>query len=117
MSLRCSSNPCTERVEKKRGTIGQENVNMILNSKLHQRDNYHSKTYTNFCEETNGGRAHYVVGSRIQCKPFWLATQLYPQNDWTGWKNRVNYDIWAQAPLGRYKVDSYLSFLSFACLH
>ena len=28
-------------------------------------------------------------------KPFWLATQLYPQNDWTGWQNGVNYDVFA----------------------
>ena len=23
----------------------------------------------------------------------------YPQNDWTGWQNLVNYDVFAQAPL------------------
>ena len=42
---------------------------------------------------------HYVMVSKIQWKPFWLATQLYPQNDWTGWhaQNRVNYDVYAQA--------------------
>ena len=38
------------------------------------------------------GAVHLVV-SKIQWKPFWLATQLYPQNDWTGWQNRVNYDV------------------------
>ena len=32
-----------------------------------------------------GLSAHYVMVSKIQWKPFWLATQLYPQNDWTGW--------------------------------
>ena len=36
------------------------------------------------CE--NGGRAHYVMVSRIQWKPFWLTAQLYPQNDWLGGK-------------------------------
>ena len=37
--------------------------------------------------------------SKFQWKPFWLATQRDPQNDWTGWQNRVNYDVFAQAPL------------------
>ena len=32
----------------------------------------------------NGPCAHYVMVSKIQWKPFWLASQLYPQNDWTG---------------------------------
>ena len=31
----------------------------------------------------NGSRAHYVMVSKIQWRPFWLAAQLYPQNDWT----------------------------------
>ena len=31
----------------------------------------------------NVGRAHYIMVSKIQWKPFWLATQIYPQNDWT----------------------------------
>ena len=35
--------------------------------------------------------------SRIQCKSFWPATQLYPHNDWTGWQNCVNYDVCAQS--------------------
>ena len=31
------------------------------------------------------GRAHYTIESKVQWKPFWLATQLkYPQNDWLG---------------------------------
>ena len=25
---------------------------------------------------------HYIIESEIQWKPFWLATQQYPQNDW-----------------------------------
>ena len=49
----------------------------------------------------NGACAYHVVVSRIQWKPFWLATQLYPHNDWTGWQNGVNYDVFAQAPLQR----------------
>ena len=34
--------------------------------------------------------------SKFQWKPFWLATQRDPQNDWT--PNRVNYDVFGQAP-------------------
>ena len=30
---------------------------------------------------------------------FWLTTQLYPQNDRTGWRNGVNYDVFTHAPL------------------
>ena len=48
---------------------------------------------------SNGGRAHYVMVSKNQWKPFWLATQPYPQSDWLGWQNGVNYDVCAQAPL------------------
>ena len=47
----------------------------------------------------NESRAHYVMVSKIQWKPFWLATQLYPQNDWTGWQNGVNDDVCRQALL------------------
>ena len=32
----------------------------------------------------NGGRAHYIIESKVQWKPFWLANQQYPQNDWLG---------------------------------
>ena len=32
----------------------------------------------------NGGRAYYIIESKVQWKPFWLATQQYPQNDWLG---------------------------------
>ena len=35
-----------------------------------------------FC--MNGGRAHYIIESKVQWKPFWLATQQYPENDWLG---------------------------------
>ena len=47
----------------------------------------------------NGACAHYVMVSTFQWKPFWLATQRDPQNDWTATPNRVNYDVFAQAPL------------------
>ena len=47
----------------------------------------------------DGGCAHYVMVSKFQWKPFWLATQRDPQNDWTATQNRVNYDVFAQAPL------------------
>ena len=40
--------------------------------------------------------------SKFQWKPFWLATQRDPQNDWTATQNRVNYDVFAQAPLVRH---------------
>ena len=33
----------------------------------------------------NGGRAHHdVIESKVQWKPFWLVTQLYPHNDKLG---------------------------------
>ena len=44
-----------------------------------------------FESQENGACVHYVMVSKIQWQPFWLATQLYPQNDWTGWQIRVNY--------------------------
>ena len=34
----------------------------------------------------NGACAHYIMLSKIQWKPFWLATQQYPENDWLGGK-------------------------------
>ena len=42
--------------------------------------------------------AHYVMVSKFQWKPFWLATQRDPHNDWTATQNRVNYDVFTQAP-------------------
>ena len=41
----------------------------------------------------NGACAHYIMVSKFQWKPFWLATQRDPQNDWTGTQNRMNYDV------------------------
>ena len=37
--------------------------------------------------------------SKFHWKPFWLATQRDPEIDWTATQNRVNPDIFAQAPL------------------
>ena len=34
----------------------------------------------------NGGRAHYIIESKVQWKPFCRATQQYPQDDWLGGK-------------------------------
>ena len=39
----------------------------------------------------NGACAHYVMVSKFQWKPFWLATQRDPQNDWAATQNRVNH--------------------------
>ena len=47
-----------------------------------------------FESQENGACTHYVMVSKInQWKPFWLATQLKPQNDWTGWQFRMSYDV------------------------
>ena len=46
--------------------------------------------------------------STFQWKPFWLATQRDPQNDWTATQNRVNYDVFAQAPLSSITFQSQL---------
>ena len=46
-----------------------------------------------------GACARYVMVSKFQWKPFWLATQRDPQKYWTATQNRVNYDVFAQAPL------------------
>ena len=47
----------------------------------------------------NEACAHYIMVSKFQWKPFWLATQRDWQNDWTATQNRVNYHVFAQAPL------------------
>ena len=41
----------------------------------------------------NGSRADYVIVSKIQWKPFWLAT-LYPQKYWTGWHAQNGVKRW-----------------------
>ena len=40
----------------------------------------------------NGACAHYVMVSRFQWKPFWLATQRDPQNDWTA--TQKSCELW-----------------------
>ena len=45
----------------------------------------------------DGACGLYVMVSNFQWKPFWLATQQDPQNDWTATQNHVNYDVFAQA--------------------
>ena len=52
----------------------------------------------------DGACAHYVMVFKFQWKPFWLATQRDLQNDWTATQNRVNYDVFAQAPLEKEKL-------------
>ena len=39
----------------------------------------------------DGACAHYVMVSKFQWKPFWLATQRDWQNDWTATQNSVNF--------------------------
>ena len=72
-----------------------------------------SLTQANNCANgllrVNGACAHYVIVSKFQWKPFWLATQRDPQNDWTATQNRVNYDVFAQAPLAIYGIVSELN--------
>ena len=58
------------------------------------------KTETPPPPNKRGARAHHVMVSKVQWKPFWLATQLYPQNDWTGWQNGVKYEIRAHTLFG-----------------
>ena len=47
----------------------------------------------------DGDRVDYVMASKSQWKPFWLASELYLQNDWAGWQHLVTFDEWALAPL------------------
>ena len=63
--------------------------------------NFH---HASICK-SDGACAHYVMVSKFQWKPFWLATQRDPQNDWTATQNRVNYDVFAQAPLSQSAQD------------
>ena len=48
----------------------------------------------------NGVCVHFVMVFKITWKPFWLATQLYPQSDWTGRQNGVKNGVSAHAPFG-----------------
>ena len=52
---------------------------------------------------------------KVQWKSFWLATQLYPQNDWTGWQFPLYYDIRARPPLKQLK-KSKLNIGTFVCV-
>ena len=63
--------------------------------------------------------AHYVMVSKFQWKPFWLATQRDLQNDWTATQNRVNYDVFAQAPLpgSHHCTLKQTNFLKILCPH
>ena len=65
---------------------------------------------------SNGACAHYVMVSKIQWKPFWLATQQDPQNDWNGWQNGVNHDVLARAPFDSL-VLSIVWAVQVACFH
>ena len=47
---------------------------------------------------SNCFRYYYIMVSKIQWKPVWLATQLYPQSNWTGWQSGVTYAVSASAP-------------------
>ena len=64
-----------------------------------RRPGWHWSPTGRLSEETSQWAcAHYVMVSKFQWKPFWLATQRDPQNDWTATQNRVNYDVFAHAP-------------------
>ena len=45
----------------------------------------------------------------------WLATQLNPQNDWTGWQNRVNYDVFAPGPIVLFGEVMYITRTTVPC--
>ena len=49
---------------------------------------------------SDGACAHYVMVSKFQWKPCWLATHRDAQNDWNGWRNRVNYNVFTRHRLG-----------------
>ena len=51
-----------------------------------------------YSRRVNGACAHYVTVSNFQWKPFWLATQRDPQNDWTATQNRVNCMTYSHRP-------------------
>ena len=42
--------------------------------------------------QLNGACAHYVMVSKFQWNPFWLATQRDPQNDWTA--TQKSCELW-----------------------
>ena len=53
-----------------------------------QGSQYHSP----YLQYRNGGRAHYVMVSKTQWKPFWLAILLFRQNGWAQ-LHFVNCDV------------------------
>ena len=55
------------------------------------RQPLHEKLLMGF-RRANGACAPYVMVFQFQWKPFWLATQRVPQNDWTATKNRC--ELW-----------------------
>ena len=57
--------------------------------------------------------AHYVMVSKFRWKPFWLATHLDPQNDWTGWQYRANCDFSHRPHYNL--VASYATFVAINC--
>ena len=73
-----------------------------------------------YCLDEQDGRSFVclkwalrIVVSKIQWKPFWLASQLYPQNDSTGWQCRLNFDMIRTGP--RHWAFVWKSFAS-SCL-
>ena len=64
------------------------------------------RSWSRSCLTSNGVCAHNVMVFRIQWQPFWLATQLYPQNDWTGWQNGVNYGVEAPSIRLEYRAKN-----------
>ena len=64
-------------------------------------------------KQFNGACAHYVMVSKFQWKPFWLATQRDPQNDQTATPNRVNYGVFAQAPYPEWVLARYSLLIPF----
>ena len=47
-------------------------------------------------EITVTSRAHHVIVPKIRWEPFWLASQLYPPNDWDGRQFHVNSGVCTQ---------------------
>ena len=47
-------------------------------------------------------------GIQTSMEAIWHATQLYPQNNWTGWQYGVSNDVYAQAPLHSVMVEEML---------
>ena len=87
MGRRCEKSPIAG-VRTSNLSLRTFGTNRLHHTTLHKRATCESEA----C-------AHYVMVSKLQWKPFWLATQRDPQNDWTATQNRVNCDVFAQAAL------------------